>query len=496
MEVPWEFEDKHILILSASGKPIFSRVGDENDLVTTFGLLQAMISIVEDQGDRIKCIKAGSRRFVFLLTESLYFVCISNNGEPESILTKQLEFLYDQVLMILTDRVQTIRFSKDLRDLLGPDSIKLMQSACQPSITPPQIAFNAVAGFVMNQKLRCEIGDCLNNIVHKSNAAIGMILEKDKLLSYRVNTDTALSLEASDIVLLTHFVANSTSFTKHDQNWVPICLPKLNASAVLHAYVCTLHFDCSDEFVNTMKEQMARNKESGTHNEDSRPGIDLSLILLSTSLDPAIIKEMHSGREEFSSFITSGEKTVDTLILSRGEKQLDMVTSVLKKTSASKNDNNSNPTKQNILANCLHYFIKHTPLAPGDNSFSLPSQFISSRFEFPLHMPHAQDLIMVHYEHLATCLRAGTASVEGVKEVQEENSNVTLMDGSPSEDHAAAYILLEDGSIVIGLASPRTKSEFYAVFSATSSPQSAVNGAIFLFRTILNSGKTRLFFDS
>ena len=38
---------KHIFILSSSGKPIFTRYGDEQEMVTTFGLLQAVVSIVQ-----------------------------------------------------------------------------------------------------------------------------------------------------------------------------------------------------------------------------------------------------------------------------------------------------------------------------------------------------------------------------------------------------------------------------------------------------------------
>jgi hypothetical protein len=36
-------------------------------MVTTFGLLQALVSIVQDSGDQIHCIRAGSKRIVYLL---------------------------------------------------------------------------------------------------------------------------------------------------------------------------------------------------------------------------------------------------------------------------------------------------------------------------------------------------------------------------------------------------------------------------------------------
>ena len=73
-------------------KPIFSRYGDEQDLVTTFGLLQAVISIALDSGDTIRCIRAGSRKIVYFMKQSLYFVSISSTNEPEVVLLKQLHF--------------------------------------------------------------------------------------------------------------------------------------------------------------------------------------------------------------------------------------------------------------------------------------------------------------------------------------------------------------------------------------------------------------------
>jgi len=53
----WELLPKHIFILSSSGKPIFSRNGDEQEIVTTFGLLQAVFSLVQHAGETMKSIK-------------------------------------------------------------------------------------------------------------------------------------------------------------------------------------------------------------------------------------------------------------------------------------------------------------------------------------------------------------------------------------------------------------------------------------------------------
>ena len=82
-ETSWEYLPKHIFILSSSGKPIFSKHGDEQEFVTTFGLLQAIFSLVQDAGDSLKCLKAGNRKIVYFIRNSLYFVSISSTGEPD-----------------------------------------------------------------------------------------------------------------------------------------------------------------------------------------------------------------------------------------------------------------------------------------------------------------------------------------------------------------------------------------------------------------------------
>jgi hypothetical protein len=42
--------------------------------------------------------------YIFIYSP-LYFICISSTGEAEFILRKQLEFIYSQILMVLTVKV-------------------------------------------------------------------------------------------------------------------------------------------------------------------------------------------------------------------------------------------------------------------------------------------------------------------------------------------------------------------------------------------------------
>ena len=173
-ELGWEMERKHIFVLSSSGKPIFSRYGDEQDLVTTFGLLQAIISIVLDSGDNIRSIRAGGRKIVYFMKQQLYFVSISSTREPEVVLIKQLHFLYNQILLVLTSKVHDVfknNPSADIRQLLGPDTMRLLSVACEPLITPVPVAFDCLHSLTCMKELREDIVLYLNHCVNESNAA-------------------------------------------------------------------------------------------------------------------------------------------------------------------------------------------------------------------------------------------------------------------------------------------------------------------------------------
>lgn len=172
-EVGWETNSKNIFILSSSGKPIFSRIGDEQDLVTTFGLLQAVISIVLDSGDSIKCIRSGQRKVLVQLKESLYFVCVHNTKESDLIIFKQLDFMYRQILLVLTSKVHNVlnnNFSADIRQLLGTDTMRMLTAACSDEISLPIIAFESIKSLTCTKELREDVLFHLKYCVEKSGA--------------------------------------------------------------------------------------------------------------------------------------------------------------------------------------------------------------------------------------------------------------------------------------------------------------------------------------
>lgn len=443
----WEHNSKHIFILSSSGKPVFSRHGDEQELVTTFGLLQAVISIIQDSGDHLKCIRAGNgnRVIVYFLRHSLYFVAISSTREPEIILRKQLEFMYSQIILILTSKVHDVlksNSSKDIRDLLGPETNQLLHAACRTDIVSPSIAFQAVKIVNMNGDLRSDIQTILKSCVEISGSVLGIMLHGDSLLGYYANASASLTLDTSDVLLLSHFIGNASSLKSHDQNWVPVCMPNFNSNAFLQAYICNLKIVKSMEFF---------------------------LVLIAVETDSSAFRGLHESRLQLEKNIS--EPAISNRLLQTLSSQERMVSRFLTQSMS------------------LHFFYKFRPP-------SLPAQSFESEFDVSVSSLEAQQRIWVAYQRLGVCMRVGSSSLEysilpsrvpgaalaDCSDISNGTSDINIMTVDPSSDHALSYAVLNTGNVIVGLAT--ADSELYACFSGTISALDACGLANYLSRSL------------
>jgi hypothetical protein len=59
-------------------------------MVTLFGVLQALVSFVQDSNDSIRSIRVGDTVIVFLLKAPLILVCASKMGESVAQIQTQL----------------------------------------------------------------------------------------------------------------------------------------------------------------------------------------------------------------------------------------------------------------------------------------------------------------------------------------------------------------------------------------------------------------------
>lgn len=83
--------DKHIFLLTSSGKPIYTRYTSYQDISThlrhgkthklagLMGVLVGLISFVEDNNDKIRAVVAGKHKFVFAFHGILCSLFLSFN---------------------------------------------------------------------------------------------------------------------------------------------------------------------------------------------------------------------------------------------------------------------------------------------------------------------------------------------------------------------------------------------------------------------------------
>jgi vacuolar fusion protein MON1 len=86
----WINQRCHVFILSTAGKPVYSLHGSEEKLSTLFGLLQALVSVVQSGDDSIRSITARNIKFVFLVKSPLILVGVNKSQRSEQQILNQL----------------------------------------------------------------------------------------------------------------------------------------------------------------------------------------------------------------------------------------------------------------------------------------------------------------------------------------------------------------------------------------------------------------------
>ncbi|KAM7527931.1 hypothetical protein LguiB_031341 [Lonicera macranthoides] len=239
--ISWRKRKKHFFILSHSGKPIYSRHGDEHKLAGFSATLQAIISFVENGGDRVKLVRAGKHQVVFLVKGPIYLVCISCTEEPYESLRGQLELLYGQMIVILTKSVNRC-FEKnpkfDMTPLLGGTDA-VFSSLIHSFSWNPATFLHAYTCLPLAYATRQAAGAILQDVAD-SGVLFALLMSKHKVISL-VGAQKA-SLHPDDMLLLANFVMSSESF-RTSESFSPICLPRYNPMAFLYAYVQYLDVD-------------------------------------------------------------------------------------------------------------------------------------------------------------------------------------------------------------------------------------------------------------
>lgn len=235
------------MILSAAGKPIYTRHGESGLVSSYIGIIQTIISFYQDADDTLRNFTAGDTKIVILSKTPLYLVAISRLVESESHLRLQLDALYMQILSTLTlpalNHLFSIRPSTDLkRPLQGTE--KLLSSLADSFTRGSPTALLSALECLRLRKAHRQV---INNILLKNRAEkllYGLVVAGGRLVS--VVRPKKHSLHPGDLQLLFNMIFEADGVKAGGgESWIPVCLPGFNSTGYLYMYVSFI--DLNDE---------------------------------------------------------------------------------------------------------------------------------------------------------------------------------------------------------------------------------------------------------
>ncbi|KAM7354072.1 vacuolar fusion protein MON1 homolog [Cochliomyia hominivorax] len=244
----WRGHKKHIFILSEAGKPIYSLHGSEDKLAILFGIIQALVSFVENTQDVLTSIHARGIQFVFMIKSHLIFVAASRTNMSVTQLQMQLNDVHNQILSTLTftqlTKIFQHRKNFDLRRLLeGSERLinnLLLNDSSNKKVTNNIFTFltNSKRCLPMSTSTRSSIVSAIKDNCGKiKDLVFAILIAKNRLIC--LVRMKKFSIHPTDLRLIFNLIDSTESF-KTSENWTPICLPKFNMDGYLHAHVSYL----------------------------------------------------------------------------------------------------------------------------------------------------------------------------------------------------------------------------------------------------------------
>lgn len=235
-------KQKHYMILSAAGKPIWTRHGDGGLISSYVGVIQTIISFYEEDDDHLRAFSAGDVKFVIVTHGPLHLVAISRMMESEHQLALQLEALYMQILSTLTlpslNHLFSVRPSTDLKRPLQGSETLLSSLADSFTRGSPSTLLSALECLRIRKQHRQSINNALLK-TKVSNLLYGLVVAGGRLVS--VVRPKKHSLHPGDLQLLFNMVFEADGVKAGGgESWIPICLPGFNSSGYLYMYVSFL----------------------------------------------------------------------------------------------------------------------------------------------------------------------------------------------------------------------------------------------------------------
>jgi hypothetical protein len=260
--------EHNVIVMSESGKPIFSRFGDQGKIARICGLVQAVRTAIHGSKStlglgEIQSIRSSRLCIVFMTVESITLVSISErtksnvgneneNGnidvmETEAYGRLQLEYVYAHIILMLTNNVQKIYENNpafDLRSMMN-SSDNLLRGILDESgpegNAGPFLVSGVQSCFPLSYKVRHKCSKVLQSIAGRmeNNTAFALLIVGDRLLAVVQPSFRPHQLRVSDLHLILNFI-NLQPGLISSELWIPMCLPRFNSSGFLYAYTSCL----------------------------------------------------------------------------------------------------------------------------------------------------------------------------------------------------------------------------------------------------------------
>jgi hypothetical protein len=142
------------------------RYGNEDKQCSIMGVMQALVSFVEEDGDTLRTLVAGKHKYVFQQKGPLVLVMVAKTGESETHMAMQLNYVFNQIVYVLTfaqmQRIFDQQTNFDLRRMLGGTE-KYIDSLLDLFETDPSFFLGAVRCLPLQNSIRDKIGQVLLN---------------------------------------------------------------------------------------------------------------------------------------------------------------------------------------------------------------------------------------------------------------------------------------------------------------------------------------------
>ncbi|CAM9781038.1 unnamed protein product [Choristocarpus tenellus] len=247
----FDWSTDHVFVLSSAGKPIFSLNGDEQCLSTLMGLVQGILSLSADCGEEMESISAiGGRLFVFLRRQDLILVAVGSSddegGGCEAFLRLQLEYMYANILFLLTSKMHSMFKTSpgfDLRGLLGGADMSLrgLMDLSRTGRGRGRLLAGGVETVWMEPGMRSRVAAALSVARSRvSGTLYALWLCGEELVAMaQPKQPPEHQLRSQDVLLLVNFVATQSAL-RRAESWTPVCLPRFHERGYLYAYIAFL----------------------------------------------------------------------------------------------------------------------------------------------------------------------------------------------------------------------------------------------------------------